>query len=300
MPSHDTDSGRSKEDRRRRQRKYIIAKERTAYMAHRAQGTQDQAGVPKGRLIGFGIVPSQAGVLVTCIRTKEKRCTQEMLVLFATYLPELYPDLWATAAEEEDQAEGKEAEPVGAVSLEEEIAREVAELKRPLIHRFFTPLPTLTECMVFFQTAPGIDPVALVNHVIRDLAKSQAKPTRFANRLIPVTDTCLASLPDITKMAKSLLAPAFHQPDNPSRTFAIIPKIRNNQKVDRTALIETVAGLVGPAHTVNLEDPAYFIIVEVLKSVCMMSVVTDYYRYRKYNLFSLCDPSRKEEKAVER
>ncbi|KAJ1916112.1 hypothetical protein IWQ60_008214 [Tieghemiomyces parasiticus] len=273
MPSHDTDSGRSKEDRRRRQRKYIIAKERTAYMAHRAQGTQDQAGMPKGRLIGFGIVPGQAGVLVTCIRTKEKRCTQEMLDLFATYLPQLYPDLWATAAEEEDQAEGKETEPAGAVSLEEEIAREVAELKRPLIHRFFTPLPTLTEC---------------------------TKPTRFANRLIPVTDTCLASLPDITKMAKSLLAPAFHQPDNPSRTFAIIPKIRNNQKVDRTALIETVAGLVGPAHTVNLEDPTYFIIVEVLKSVCMMSVVTDYYRYRKYNLFSLCDPSRKEEKAVER
>ncbi|RKP39290.1 hypothetical protein BJ085DRAFT_23764 [Dimargaris cristalligena] len=246
-------------------------------------------------MVGFGLEPNQAGIMITCMRTKEGRCVQEMRTLLTEYVEKLMPHLSTAAA------------PPKAESLEDQIARELAELKRPQVNPWFTSLNTGTECVIFFRTSPRVDPVALVSGLMADLAVSQRKVTRFANRIIPVSRTCVAHMPDITKMARTLLDPIFNASvpngDVPasgadaettpvaaaSTDFAIVPKIRNNQKVERMALIENIAEIVGPNHVVNLENPRYVILVEVLKSICMISVVENYYLYRKFNLFSLTE-----------
>lgn len=66
---------------------------------------------------------------------------------------------------------------------------------------------------------------------------------------------------------------------------------RLNNSVSRNEIIDELAKMVanlGP-HTVDLSGGAKLsIIVEVVKSVCCLSVVRDYNRFCKFNLLSVC------------
>ena len=67
-------------------------------------------------------------------------------------------------------------------------------------------------------------------------------------------------------------------------TYAIVIKIRNNTKMERDEMIKSVAELVDVKHKVDLTDPEYCIVIEVLNHVCGLSVVKDYNKFKKYNL----------------
>lgn len=52
-------------------------------------------------------------------------------------------------------------------------------------------------------------------------------------------------------------------------------------------VLRWLSGLVdkmNPLHKVDLSNPELSIIIEIIKSVCCVSVVTDYMLFRKYNL----------------
>ena len=52
--------------------------------------------------------------------------------------------------------------------------------------------------------------------------------------------------------------------------FAIRPSIRNNKVLMRDEVIKTVAAIVGPGHTVDLQGYDLLILVEIYKaSLCM-------------------------------
>lgn len=56
-------------------------------------------------------------------------------------------------------------------------------------------------------------------------------------------------------------------------------------------MIEKLASIVqekNNEHKVNLTNPNLTIIVEVMKSVCGIAVVRDYFRFSKYNLHTIC------------
>ncbi|KAJ1651675.1 hypothetical protein IWQ61_007816 [Dispira simplex] len=303
---------RTKEDRKKRQRKYIIVKQ-----AQQERGrSQGESGGSQGRSSNhrFDIEPGVQGILVTCTRHKESRCIREVETMLESYIEILYPEVWEqaqqgtlpaitapTSSEEklpndDNDIKGSDSEnnestkkPPTQLSIEDRVTRELALLKQPRSNRLVTPLHTMTACLVFFKISPHINPNVLVPHIVKDLAETKKRVTRFTNRLLPVAQTCYANPHDIIALAKTLLAPIFHQEASPASTFAIIPKIRNNQRVDRMSLIHTIAEVVGPNHTVDLENPRYFILVDVLKSICFMSVVQDYYRYRKFNLYTIGD-----------
>lgn len=61
--------------------------------------------------------------------------------------------------------------------------------------------------------------------------------------------------------------------------------------MSRSEIIEDLANMVASLgqHTVDLSGGAKFsIIVEVVKSICCLSVVRDYNRFCKFNLLSVC------------
>ncbi|KAJ1962469.1 hypothetical protein IWQ62_003519 [Dispira parvispora] len=300
----------TKEDRKKRQRKYIIVKQAQNERSKSQGGSQGRSSNHR-----FDIEPGVQGILVTCTRHKESRCIREVEAMLESYIEILYPEVWEQAQQgtlpavpapttggekdlddddgntKNNDSENKESttKPTAQLSIEDQMARELALLKQHRSNSLVTPLHTMTDCLVFFKISPHIDPNVLVPHIVKDLAETKKRVTRFTNRLLPVTRTCYANPHDIAALAKTLLAPIFHQEASPASTFAIIPKIRNNQRVERMSLIHTIAEVVGPNHTVDLENPRYFILVDVLKSICFMSVVEDYYRYRKFNLYTIGD-----------
>ncbi|KAL2912793.1 hypothetical protein HK105_207680 [Polyrhizophydium stewartii] len=233
----------------------------------------------------FTVEPGMSGILFSCHRNKEKQSTSEVRSLFNQYAEEIYPEhgRQSVAAEEVDAGqEGGRSEPQ---SIEDALKAELAELKdRGSKKYLFFWEKTGIDCLVFMRTVDPVQPVEFVTQVLDDLQAKQAKRTRFTSRIIPLSHTCFANPTDMTELARRVIEPHFSTDLDKAVTYAIIAKTRNNDKVSRDSLIQTIAPLVPAHHKVDLSAPELCIIVEVFKSICGMSVVRDYYRLRKFNL----------------
>lgn len=86
-----------------------------------------------------------------------------------------------------------------------------------------------------------------------------------------------------------------------SVVFLLIPVIviyclysrRNSSGVNRDDLIRDLAEMVlrrHPENRADLKHPQLAVIVEVIRNMCCLSVLPDYYELRKYNLLELCAP----------
>ena len=123
-------------------------------------------------------------------------------------------------------------------------------------------------------------------------------------RLVPVTGSCVANLPEIRSLCQRTLKKwAEDNPvaeDEPSKKhrYKIELRIRNHNTVPRMDLIQAVAGCVPESFQVDLHDPDVFILIEVFKAVCGMSIVRDYYRMQKYNVMELAQQSKEEAEKV--
>ncbi|KAF9139601.1 THUMP domain-containing protein 1 [Linnemannia schmuckeri] len=233
---------------------------------------------------GFPIDPKMKGVMVTCARGRETQAGKEACDLLSEYAQKLYGDDFNDEPAEQDEDE----------SIEDAIAREVAQAKKTKGGKKFLPLSTGTDCVIFIR-AMEIEPSKLCHFVLSDLQKSGSKRTRYCMRFIPVDETSYANMDDIETMSERVFKPYFHAEDQKPTTFKIIPKIRHNDKVERDALLKKLAGMAGQgqSHTVSMDDPEYIILAEVIKSICFMGVVRDYEKLKKYNIQSIFEAAQK-------
>ncbi|KAG0215068.1 THUMP domain-containing protein 1 [Mortierella sp. NVP41] len=233
---------------------------------------------------GFPIDPKMKGVMVTCARGRETQAGKEACDLLSEYAQKLYGDDF-----NEDPAEQDEDE-----SIEDAIAREVAQAKKSKGGKKFLPLSTGTDCVIFIR-AMDIEPARLCHYVLTDLQNSGSKRTRYCMRFIPVDETSYANMEDIETMSERVFKPYFHAEDQKPTTFKIIPKIRHNDKVERDTLLKKLAGLAGQdqSHTVSMNDPEYIILAEVIKSICFLGVVRDYEKLKKYNIQSIFEAAQR-------
>ncbi|CAO3607296.1 unnamed protein product [Cunninghamella blakesleeana] len=230
-----------------------------------------------------------AGVLVMCTRGREQRAVKEAINLFNQYADELYPETKTDNKEVEEEKDVKE-------DIEDSIAKELAELKesksKSSVKKRFTYIATGTDCLVFIKTCDEIEPSKFIHDILIDMQEKQVKKTRYISRLLPVQKTCHANLPEIEREAKLVISPQFSamkdENDNIiSKSFSVNARIRNCSKIDRMEVTKAFASAVGLPHKVDLKEPDYVIIVEICQTICMMSVVSDFGKLRKYNLESL-------------
>jgi tRNA acetyltransferase TAN1 len=105
----------------------------------------------------------------------------------------------------------------------------------------------------------------------------------------------LAKLEDICDAAGELFDKHFLK--QPS-TFAIIFNRKYNSEMNRDEIIKQLAELVhlkNMGNKVNLKTPEKTIICEVLKGMCMLTVVPDYFKLKKFNLHELGKKDEKKE-----
>ncbi|XP_065830360.1 THUMP domain-containing protein 1-like [Oscarella lobularis] len=190
-------------------------------------------------------------------------------------------------------------------SSDETLEKEIESLKNKGKRRFravFSGARNVT----FFYCNDDVDPTEIAHRILTDAKTTGQSKSRYCLRLLPVQLVCHPELDDLKRKVPNLLEPQFHAADqSASRKFAVVYKARNNDEVKRDDIIKTVAHLVTQPtsesttyqHVVDLKNPDLVIVVEIVKNLCLMSVVKDYYTLKKYNLHEAAAAGREESKA---
>ncbi|XP_051760589.1 THUMP domain-containing protein 1 [Ctenopharyngodon idella] len=217
------------------------------------------------------------GVLITC-NMNERKCTSEAFSLLNEYADALYGPEQPTDSLSEDEEADEDAE----AALKKEVSQIQSSMKTH--QQRFTAVDSGANNVVFIRTH-GVDPEKLVHHILSDLHQTKKRKSRVILRMLPVSGTCRAFLEDMETFLSEYLERWFKAPLR--ATYQICFKARNSSHSKRDDIIKAVAGLVGkmnPLNKVDLTNPELSIIIEIIKSICCVSVVTDYTLFRKYNL----------------
>ncbi|PVV02467.1 hypothetical protein BB560_003076 [Smittium megazygosporum] len=229
-------------------------------------------------LASMGLEIGMKGFYITGERGRERKCAKEVIFLLDKYKDKLYPQ-----STEENEAEVEEKE---EKSIEDSIQAELLEMKKKRPESVFKPIFTDTECITFIQSPPEFDVVKIAMNIMQDCATTKSKDTRYTSRIVPIEATCKADIQAIEKTVESL-AQGYLNKDAPQTTFMIETKVRNNQSVNKDQLIQKVASVFGKYHKVDLKNPKLVILAEVFRGVCVVSILKDFVKLRKYNIISL-------------
>ncbi|XP_066998194.2 THUMP domain-containing protein 1 [Anabrus simplex] len=223
------------------------------------------------------------GFMCTCNNT-ERQCIKETYNLLDEYANQLY---------------GSQDAPVhSGDELTDELNAEIAALKKetedPAEQRRFKIVDCGVKNRLFFRTTVP-DPVTLVHHIMKSAKTSDERRTRYLMRITPVEITCKAYQKDIETAASTLLDKYF---SGEGKTFSIVFNRHNNDFVGRSDVIGELAQMIkfrNPDHKVDLRHPQLTVLIEILRSVCCLSVVPDYMDFYKYNLMELYSRQKKDE-----
>ncbi|KAM4632133.1 THUMP domain-containing protein 1 [Discoglossus pictus] len=220
------------------------------------------------------------GILITC-NMNERKCVGEAYSLLNEYGDQLYGA--EKLCEKEDRLSGSEED---EDDVEAALKKEVDQIRTSTEKnlRRFQSMESGANNVVFIRTLQ-IEPENLVHHILKDMYTTKKKKTRVILRMLPVTGTCKAFPEDLKKYAETFFQPWFKTPNK--GTFQVVYKARNNNHMNRDEVIKDLAGIIGnqnPENKVDLSNPEYTIVVEIIKNVCCLSVVKDYVLFRKYNL----------------
>ncbi|XP_065707231.2 THUMP domain-containing protein 1 [Patagioenas fasciata] len=222
------------------------------------------------------------GILITC-NMNERKCVGEAYSLLGEYGDLLYgPEQFSDHEERLSGSEREEDEDDVEAALKKEVGQIRTSTEQKL--RRFQSVESGANNVVFIRTQ-GIEPENLVHHILKDMHATKKKKTRVILRMLPISGTCKAFMEDMKKYAETFFEPWFKAPNK--GTFQIVYKARNNSHMSREEVIKELAGIVGslnPENKVDLNNPQYTIVVEIIKNVCCLSVVRDYILFRKYNL----------------
>lgn len=219
---------------------------------------------------------------------------KEVYNLLNEYAGKLYPDLGAdqvpavsSATPEEDRTDSEsEDEPDIGDLLKREVDSIKKDSQKSLKHKRFQVVETGASNCIFIKTnLPSPEEVATA--IIKDLYTTRVQKTRHVMRMLPIMATCKANLPDIMECAGKLFDKFFLKKGS---SFAVIFNKRFNSSVSRDLIIKELAEMVVMKNADNkadLKNPTLCIIVEIIKGICLLSIVENYFTYKKYNLHEL-------------
>lgn len=233
----------------------------------------------------YNLEPGLKGFLCFC-NFREKDCLREAMNLLEEYNNKL-TSITSNATHETKKSEINEAS--SDDEIEDALSKEIEEVKNITSRKkLFQVVESGAKNILFIRSTVD-DPVKIAYSIIRHIAETKEQKTRFLLRLIPVEKTCKANLHDIKENIDVLVEKYFN---DESKTFSVVYNHRNNNSLNRDEVIKEIAAIVdskNKTHSVNLKQPQLAIIVEVIRGMCLLSVVPDYIKFKKYNLHQLCE-----------
>lgn len=233
--------------------------------------------------------PGIKGFLATC-NFREKECVRECYNLLNEYVegssekPEEKAEAIANDEEEEEEED-----------ISTQLENEIKTMKTKRDKTQFQQVETKTPNCIFIKTTVE-SPVELGEKIMRDIFETKKRKTRILLRFIPVETVCRADLNDITNAAGKLFDKYFL--NVPPKTFAIVVNKRYNNSIDRMNVIKELADIVtfkNIQHKVDLKNAELTVIVEVIKGLCCLAVLPDYFQLKKFNLAELVGQTEKKD-----
>ncbi|KAJ0978903.1 hypothetical protein J5N97_014377 [Dioscorea zingiberensis] len=159
--------------------------------------------------------------------------------------------------------------------------------------RHFASLDSGCNGVIFIQMhkkdgVPG--PSSIVQHMMNSAASTRKHMSRFILRILPAEVACYASEEEITKAIKPLIEQHFPTESPNPQKFAVLYEARSNTGIERMPIINAVAKSVPQPHKVDLNSPDKTIIVQIVKTICLVGVVEKYKELSKFNLRQLTSP----------
>ncbi|PNF43257.1 hypothetical protein B7P43_G14895 [Cryptotermes secundus] len=241
----------------------------------------------------FVLKPGLKGFLCTC-NNRERDCIRESYNILNEYADRLYGedkasvDAASASADPHTPENASEDEDI-QTALNKELESLRAERKKLPSTRRFQAIDSGANNCIFIQTTLP-EPVELVYHIMKDLEATKKQKTRFLLRLLPIESTCKAYVEDIRQAADSVFDKYFSKE---GKTFAVLFNRRNSSGVNRDELIRDLADMIvrrHPENRVDLKHPQLAVIVEVIRNMCCLSVLPEFFELRKYNFLELCAP----------
>uniref|UniRef100_A0A2K6MAB4 THUMP domain-containing protein 1 n=1 Tax=Rhinopithecus bieti TaxID=61621 RepID=A0A2K6MAB4_RHIBE len=215
-------------------------------------------------------------ILITC-NMNQRVCVEEAYILLNEYGDDRYGlEKFTDKDQKPPGSEGEDDD------VEATLKKEVGDIKASteMSLRRFQLVESGANNIVFIRTL-GIEPDKLVHNILQDVYKT--KKTQVILRMLPISGTCKAFLEDMKKYAETFLEPWFKVPSK--GTFQIVYKSQNSSH--EREVIKELGGIVCTLNSENkldLTNPQYLVVVEIIKAVCCLSVVKDYMLKRKFNL----------------
>jgi len=66
--------------------------------------------------------------------------------------------------------------------------------------------------------------------------------------------------------------------------YAIVYRCRNNSSLSREVVVRAIYELLDKRNPVNLKQPDWVILIEIIQRNCMLSVIGEYRMYEEFNL----------------
>ncbi|DAZ97648.1 TPA: hypothetical protein N0F65_003966 [Lagenidium giganteum] len=258
------------------------------------KGGQDGAKRHKGQLNQAITAKGHKGVLVTCDKTKERQAVKDALNILNEMADKYFPP----ADKADSDANEDKAEETGGSSdtiqkkLQEEIDALKSAAKDGKTGRF-TPLDTGVKGLLLVQFKDeSLSPVVLVKKIFEEVEATKEFASRFINRIIPLEKIAYSGMDEIKESMLPLLEEhkkLFATPEKPL-VYAVEIKRRNCTNLNTMDVINALAEMVGPEHKVNLSAPESVLLVEIFRNTCGVSIVTDFHKFKKFNVRSVIDP----------
>lgn len=223
------------------------------------------------------------GFLCTC-NNREKYCIRESYNILNKYVDKL-----SETKNETELPPPPPPLPTTTDDIDEDFANEIKKLKseNATAVKQFQVVESGAKNFLFIKTTFD-DPVKLVRTIVEDLDKTKKAQTKFLLRLIPIENTCKAYLPNIKAAFEPLLEKYFT--DAP-KTFSIVFNHRMNNSLVRDDVIRTIAEMISDKnnkHKVNLKEADLSVVIEIIKGIALIAVVPNFFKFKKYNLHSIC------------
>jgi len=135
----------------------------------------------------------------------------------------------------------------------------------------------------------GVKVCAMAERLVNEAQHSST--CRFLQRVTPVEMTCAVDMGIIQSALSTIIARHFIPIDGQWPSFAVDYKARNNDRLNRDAVIEMVAQLVkavSPLSRVKLDKPNKSIIVHVLRKTTFLAVADEFISRNRFSLH--CKP----------
>ncbi|XP_026465358.1 THUMP domain-containing protein 1 homolog [Ctenocephalides felis] len=244
----------------------------------------------KGNKAKHFIQPGLKGFMITC-NFREKDCIREAYNILNQYVDK---DDVCTHSDEEGQGDVNDISDQLTKAIDSAKTNiQVADKKK----RFQVVETGASNCLFISTTLDN--PVPFAMKIIQDIANTKRQETRYLLRLVPIEKVCRANISDITNTAGALFDQYFLKEPT---TFAIVFNRRYNNSVNREDVIKTLADLIGQKNVLNkadLKSAKLCVIVEIIKGLCLLSVVPDYFQLKKFNLLELSQKPKEEPENVE-